>query len=48
MAKEDILRMYDNSITFAESEVVRLREELDEILDYLGNVRKKKWKLENG
>jgi len=39
--------MYNNCIDSAEAEVVSKRQELDEILDYLGAMRKKKWELEN-
>ena len=48
MTKSDVLKMYNGWITAAEQEVYRLREELDDTLDYLGEMNRKKYELENG
>jgi len=45
--KENVLRLHQNCIDFAEAEVAELRERLDERLTELGDMRKKKWEFEN-
>ena len=47
MAKENILQMYQGFINSTENEVKELREKLDDCLDYLGQMNRKKYELEN-
>ena len=47
MTKSHVLKFYKGCIDSAEKEVEALREKLDETLDYLGQMNRKKYDLES-